>query len=79
MLFYYYKSWWTTNTVLHLLPHWNWPGREGQEILVEAFSNCKQVELFLNGVSLGKQGDEAKFEIELAGEIRARNFERERL
>lgn len=53
--FYYYKSWWTTNTVLHLLPHWNWPGKEGQEILVEAFSNCKQVELFLNGASLGKQ------------------------
>ena len=54
-VFYYYKSWWTTNTVLHLLPHWNWPGREGQEILVECFSNCKQVELFLNGESLGKQ------------------------
>ena len=53
--FYYYQSWWTTNTVLHLLPHWNWPGREGQEILVQAFSNCKQVELFLNGASLGKQ------------------------
>jgi beta-galactosidase len=52
---YYYQSWWTTNTVLHLAPHWNWPGREGQEILVEAFSNCKQVELFLNGASLGKQ------------------------
>ena len=41
--------------MLHLLPHWNWPGKEGQEILVEAFSNCKQVELFLNGASLGKQ------------------------
>jgi beta-galactosidase len=54
-VFYYYKSWWTTNTVLHLLPHWNWPGKEGQEILVEAFSNCKQVELILNGASLGKQ------------------------
>ena len=53
--FYYYQSWWTTNTVLHLAPHWNWPGREGQEILVQAFSNCKEVELFLNGVSLGKQ------------------------
>ncbi len=54
-VFYYYQSWWTTNTVLHLLPHWNWLGREGQEILVQAFSNCKQVELFLNGASLGKQ------------------------
>lgn len=53
--FYYYQSWWTTNTVLHLAPHWNWPGREGQDILVQAFSNCKQVELFLNGASLGRQ------------------------
>ena len=53
--FYYYQSWWTTNIVLHLLPHWNWPGKEGQEIRVDALSNCKQVELFLNGSSLGKQ------------------------
>ncbi|MFZ0827020.1 MAG: beta-galactosidase GalA [Verrucomicrobiia bacterium] len=53
--FYYYQSWWTTNTVLHLLPHWNWPGKEGQEIRVDALSNCEEVELFLNGVSLGKQ------------------------
>ena len=53
--FYYYQSWWTTNTVLHLLPHWNWPGKEGQEIRVDALSNCRQVELFLNGASLGKQ------------------------
>jgi beta-galactosidase len=52
---WYYQAWWTTNTVLHLLPHWNWPGKEGQEIRVDAFSNCKQVELFLNGASLGKQ------------------------
>jgi beta-galactosidase len=53
--FYYYQSWWTTNIVLHLLPHWNWPGKEGQEIRVDALSNCKSVELFLNGTSLGKQ------------------------
>jgi beta-galactosidase len=52
---WYYQAWWTTNTVLHLLPHWNWPGKEGQEIRVDAFSNCKSVELFLNGDSLGKQ------------------------
>ncbi len=52
---YYYEAWWTTNTVLHLLPHWNWPGKEGQDIDVWAFSNCKQVELFLNGQSLGRQ------------------------
>jgi beta-galactosidase len=53
--FYYYKAWWTTNVVLHLLPHWNWAGREGQELRVDALSNCKQVELFLNGTSLGKK------------------------
>jgi beta-galactosidase len=38
-----------------LLPHWNWAGKEGQEIRVDAFSNCKEVELFLNGDSLGRQ------------------------
>jgi len=54
-VFYYYQSWWTANTVLHLLPHWNWSGKEGQDIDVWCFSNCKQVELFLNGQSLGKK------------------------
>ena len=54
-IFYYYKSWWTTNTVLHLLPHWNWAGKEGQPIDVWCFSNCKEVELFLNDRSLGKK------------------------
>jgi beta-galactosidase len=53
--FWYYQSWWTTNIVLHLLPHWNWPGREGQDISVRALSNCQEVELFLNGQSLGRQ------------------------
>jgi beta-galactosidase len=53
--FYYYQSWWTTNVVLHLLPHWNWPGKEGQAIRVDALSNCKEVELFLNGESLGRK------------------------
>ena len=53
--FYYYQSWWTTNVVLHLLPHWNWSGKEGEEIRVDALSNCEEVELFLNGQSLGKQ------------------------
>ena len=53
--FWYYKSWWTDQPVLHLLPHWNWAGREGQEIDVRALSNCEEVELFLNGRSLGRQ------------------------
>ena len=65
--------------VLHLLPHWNWPGKEGQEICVDALSNCKQVELFFERRVARQTGDEAEFKIKLAGEIRAGNFERERL
>jgi beta-galactosidase len=53
--YYYYKAWWSDAPVLHLFPHWNWAGREGQEIPVWVHSNCDEVELFLNGVSLGKQ------------------------
>jgi beta-galactosidase len=52
---YYIKSWWTDEPVLHLYPHWNWAGKEGQEFTVGCFSNHEAVELFLNGVSLGKQ------------------------
>jgi len=53
--FYYYQSWWSDRMVLHLMPHWNWAGKEGQEIDVRCFSNCDEVELFLNGRSLGRQ------------------------
>jgi beta-galactosidase len=54
-VFYYLQSCWTEKPMLHLLPHWNWPGREGQDIDVWCFSNCREVELFLNGKSLGKK------------------------
>ena len=53
--FYYYQSWWTGEPVLHLAPHWNWPGKEGQDIAVWCDSNCQEVELFLNGQSLGRK------------------------
>ena len=53
--FYYYQSWWSDRPVLHILPHWNWPGRQGEEINVWVHSNCQRVELFLNGESLGEQ------------------------
>jgi beta-galactosidase len=51
--FYYYQSWWTSKPVLHLFPHWNWPGFEGKEIAVWVHSNLDRVELFHNGQSLG--------------------------
>ena len=50
---WYYRAWWRDEPVLHLFPHWNWGGREGQPIDVWAHTNCEQVELFLNGESLG--------------------------
>jgi len=51
--YYYYQAWWTDKDVLHLAPHWNWKGREGDTIQVWCETNCKSVELFLNGKSLG--------------------------
>ncbi|GAB4091106.1 beta-galactosidase GalA [Flaviaesturariibacter terrae] len=54
-IYYYYKSWWTDEDVLHISPHWNWKGREGQPIDVWVNTNADNVELFLNGKSLGKK------------------------
>jgi len=54
-MFYYLKSRWTDEPVLHIFPHWNWKKKEGQPIIVWAYSNCDDVELFLNNRSLGLQ------------------------
>jgi beta-galactosidase len=56
--FYFYQSQWTKETVLHLFPHWNWKGKEGQIIPVSCYTNCDTVELFLNSRSLGLKGYE---------------------
>ena len=52
-IYHYYKSWWGTDPVLHLFPHWNWSGKEGQSVSVRCYSNLDSVELFLNGKSVG--------------------------
>ncbi|MFZ2656777.1 MAG: beta-galactosidase GalA [Victivallales bacterium] len=54
-IFFFYQAWWSTQTVLHLFPHWNWLGREGQIVPVWCYSNCGEVELFVNGKSLGRR------------------------
>ncbi len=56
--FYFYQSLWTEKPMLHLLPHWNWAGREGAVIPVLAYTNCDVVELFLNGRSCGAKARE---------------------
>jgi len=63
-IFYYYKSWWSSEPVLHLFPHWNWPGREGEEIDVWCYTNLSSVELFLNGKSLGRKNVERNSHVE---------------
>jgi beta-galactosidase len=53
--YYFYQSQWTAEPMVHILPHWNWAGKEGTEIPVVAYSNCESVVLFLNGRSLGEK------------------------
>jgi beta-galactosidase len=77
--FFYYQSWWTDKPVLHLFPHWNWPGMEGKRIAVWAFSNLDKVELLVNGKSLGtkdvKKDSHVSWIVEYApGVIEARGY-----
>ena len=52
---FYLKSWWTESPVLHIFPHWNLQGHEGEEVEIWAYSNCDEVELIVNGKNLGCQ------------------------
>ncbi len=77
--FFYYQAWWTGEPVLHLLPHWNWAGHEGEEIDVWAHTNLDRVELFLNGKSLGAKNvprfSHVSWKVKYApGTIEARGF-----
>jgi beta-galactosidase len=54
-VYYYYQSWWAGEGMIHISPHWNWKGQEGKVIKVWVNTSCKDVELFLNGKSLGKK------------------------
>jgi len=54
--YYLYRSRWNTeDETLHLLPHWNWKGREGETTPVFVYTSYDRAELFLNGKSLGVQ------------------------
>ncbi|MBV5315553.1 MAG: DUF4982 domain-containing protein [Prolixibacteraceae bacterium] len=58
--FFLYQSKWSETPVLHLLPHWNWPERIGQNVPVYCYTNYPKAELFVNGVSAGvKQKDKS--------------------
>jgi beta-galactosidase len=52
--YYLYKSYWNTKeNTIHILPHWNWTGKEGTKVPVFVYTNGDCAELFLNGKSLG--------------------------
>ena len=53
--YFYYQAAWKPAPLVHIFPHWNWSGKEGRPVRVVAFSNCDVVELFLNGISLGRK------------------------
>lgn len=54
--YYLYRSRWNTKEeTLHILPHWNWPGREGQATPVFVYTSYDSAELFVNGRSMGVQ------------------------
>ncbi len=74
--YYLYQSRWTRAPMVHLLPHWTWPGKEGVAIPVVAYANADEVELFQDGVSLGRQPMTLAWQIKWmvpyrAGELRA--------
>lgn len=78
-LFYYYQAWWSGKPVLHLFPHWNWNGKEGQDVEVWCFTNADRVELIVNGTSAGEQDVKANSHVAwkvpyVAGAIEARGF-----
>ncbi len=53
--YYFYRSRWNTSSpTLHLLPHWTWPGMEGQAIPVMCYTCYPEAELFVNGKSQGR-------------------------
>jgi len=52
---FYLKSWWTDEPVLHILPHWNLDGHEGEKISVWVYSNCDEVQLIVNGKRLERK------------------------
>ncbi|MBQ8051847.1 MAG: DUF4982 domain-containing protein [Bacteroidaceae bacterium] len=63
--YWLYRSVWAPDQpTLHLLPHWTWPGREGQVTPVFAYTNAPEAELFVNGKSQGRQHKLSKAESE---------------
>jgi len=77
--YYAYKAAWGNEPVVHVFPHWNWPGKEGQKIKVGGYSNCDEIELLVNGKSIGRKKaipfNRMEWEVEYEpGKLEARGY-----
>ena len=70
-LFYYYQAWWTGKPVLHLFPHWNWAGKEGQEIEVWCFTNLRSRRAVRERHERRRAGREEELARRVEGAVRA--------
>lgn len=61
--YYFYQSQWTDKPMVHILPHWTWPGKEGKTIPVWTYSNADEVELFFNDKSLGAKSNKGQMNL----------------
>ena len=78
--YYLYRSHWNKNEkTLHILPHWNWEGREGEVTPVFVYTNYPSAELFINGKSQGKRTKDLSVEIDSSyTEAAQKSFERQK-
>ena len=78
--YYLYRSHWNKEEkTLHILPHWNWEGREGEVTPVFVYTNYPSAELFINGKSQGKRTKDLSIEIDSSyTEAAQKSFERQK-
>jgi beta-galactosidase len=57
--YWFVKAQWTEDPFVYIAGHWSWPGQEGKPKMIRIYSTCDEVELFLNGKSLGKRKPES--------------------
>ena len=78
--YWLYRSHWNPDAeTLHILPHWNWPGREGEVTPVFVYTNYPSAELFINGKSQGRRSKDLTVRVDNSGDsVSLNSFARQR-